>query len=291
MLNSKIEKIEKADVYAPKLQSGMSAIIFQRHERYERDPSAENAGSVMPEARDSALKRYKDFFNEVFNEDTTSVETMLLFVASDTQYAGRGYRSMETAQIAQDAALNIMEELGIDPQERIINLNPEFNTDNFEATGQSIRPDKGVREPQIFETTDYVNHLKEKYGASNGLTPAAWSAHEADTEKETRELFGAEGVHDMLARTKKSLAVLERYARVFHANNPSKKLIIWVASHYDTISPLVKDATSTSFEDYVPVDYGAGVVIELSKDSGPTLSAQGQKVALKLGKEAATPNR
>ena len=38
-----------------------------------------------------------------------------------------------------------------------------------------------------------------------------------------------------------SLRVLERYARLFHAKNPDKKLVIWAASHYDTISPLANE--------------------------------------------------
>lgn len=64
-----------------------------------------------------------------------------------------------------------------------------------------------------------------------------------------------------------------------------KKLIIWAASHYDTISPFVKDATNVSFENHIPVDYGAGVVIELNKETPPVLRAQGQKIVLSLGKK------
>lgn len=286
MSEKQIQKIEKEDVKVPSLEDGTSAIIFQRHERYDRDTKSETAGSLFPDDAQKAFDRDSLFFHDLIAQDTEGSETMVLFISSDTQYADKGYRSLETAQIAENAAITAMEAAGVDPTKRIINLNSAFNTDGFEPTGQSIRPDKNIREPQIFDNLDYVDFLKEKYGDKDGLTPKAWGAHEMDAEKEKREELGAEGVYDILDRTKKSIAIMERYARVFHANNPNKKLLIWVASHYDTISPLVKDATGTRFDEYVPVDYGAGVVIELSKDSEPTLNAQGQRIKLNIGKSA-----
>jgi hypothetical protein len=288
---SEIQKIEKIDIQAPLLQAGESAIVFQRHERYNRDRNAVDSGSLAPEHADAAYRRDVEFFDDLLSHDSPeSGETMVLFVSSDTQYAGRGYRSMETAQLAQRAAAEVMTSRGIDPIERIINFNPDFKTDSFVPTGQSIRPDKKIREPQIFDTPGYVDHLRNKYGGEDGpgagISPKAWAMHEMDAEKEMREQHGAEGVHEMLGRTKQSLALVERYAKMFHANNPNKKLVVWMASHYDTLSPLVKDAQGMSFEEYVPVDYGAGVVIELGKDDQPMLAAQGQRIALDLGQKA-----
>lgn len=290
MSEKQITKIEKADIKVPTIETGGSAIVFQRHEKYNRDRNADNAGSLIPEHAEAARLKDEAFFKDLLSQDTNNSETMVLFVSSDTQYAGKGHRSMETAQIAQDAAANVMLDMGIDPSERILNLNPDFATDSFDTTGQSIRPDKKIREPQIFDHPEYVDHLRTKYGkedgAGSGISPAAWGAHEMDAEKDVREEIGAESVHEMLDRTKKSLAIMERYARIFHANNPDKKLVIWAASHYDTISPLVKEATGTGFEEYVPVDYGAGVVIELDKNAEPVLNAQNQKVTLNLGGRA-----
>ena len=130
--------------------------------------------------------------------------------------------------------------------------------------------------------------MKDKYSDGTSLTPKAWAMHEMDADKEMREEFGAEGVHDIVDRTKKSLAIMERYARIFHANNPGKKLIIWASSHYDTLSPLTKDATGTDFGDYLPVDYGAGVTIELKNGQEPSFEVAGEKVALNLATAAAT---
>ncbi len=296
-----IPKVEKTDIKAPEIKAGGTAIVFQRHEKYNRDRSAEDAGSISAESAEITRQNDAIFFEDLITqEQSDGVETVVLFVSSDTQYAGKGYRSMETGQLAQDAAMDVFIEAGIDPAERIINFNPDFSTSDFDATGQAIRPMKGMVEPKIFDDTpDFVKDLGRKYNPPEvqadidarrtdvQLSPQAFGAYEADEPgvQELREIHGAEGVHDIVDRTKKSLRVLERYSRIFHAMNPNKRLVIWATSHYDTISPLVKDATGAEFSEYVPVDYGAGVVIDIAPGGGEvTLEAQGARVALNLGK-------
>jgi hypothetical protein len=153
----------------------------------------------------------------------------------------------------------------------------------------------GLVEPKIFdESPDFVKFLEEKYKPdespnSSGMSPEAFAAYEMDADKDIREAMGAEGVYDILDRTKHSVEMLRRYANWFHINNPGKRLVIWTATHYDTISPLVKDATNVGFDDYISVDYGAGVVLEIApKSKEAILSAKGHRVALKLGKEIVT---
>lgn len=290
MSELQIQKIEKQDIVVPHLNPGESAIVFQRHEKYERDRDSEIAGSLIQEHAEAATERYKKYFTELFSQDEAG-ETMLFFISSDTQYAGKGYRSMETAQLAQDAAIEVLIEMGIDYRDRIININPDFKTRSFKETGQNIRPDNKIVEPDIFTNSNYVDFLRDKYGKEDGpgtgISQKAWAMHEMDAEAEVRESFGAEGVHDIVDRTKKSLAILERYSRLFHATNPNKKLLIWASSHYDTISPLVKDATGTDFSEYLPVDYGGGIVIRLGNNgTGDFLEAQDQTVPISLGKIA-----
>lgn len=286
-----ISKIEKEDIKAPHLQVGSSAIVFERHERYVTDADAETAGSLIEDDAEAAFERDAEFFREVFEQDTEHDKTMILFISSDTQYAGKGYRSIETAQVAQGAAVQALEELGINPNERIVNLNPHFSTSEFHPSDQAdpipIRPDPRLREPQIFATPEYVEFLMNKYNKKEDgayrLSTKAWAAHEMDAERTKREELGAESVYDVLYRTKTSLAIIERYSRIFHANNENTKLIIWVDSHYDTISPLVKDAAKIGFDKFLPVDYGAGVVIELEPEKGAALNVRGRKIALQLG--------
>lgn len=280
-----IPRVEKGDIIPP---SGKSSIILVRHEAYERRRDSDGAGSLLKDTAEEASNRYRVLFDQLFSHENGR-QTMVLFVASGTRYE-KGYRCMETAQLAEDAAIEVLQTEGLDPREHIINLNPQFKTNCFEDTDQQIRPESQLEEPRIFENPEYIAYLQGKYGSADGhgggLSRDAWAAHERDAEPEAREQYGAEGVHDVVARTKRSLSVMDRYARVFHANNPGKKLVIFAVSHYDTISPLVKDTTRVDFDEYVPVDYGGGVVINMGGETDPTLEAQDKSVPLSLGRKA-----
>lgn len=304
-----IEKITKEDIHVPEIEPGGSAIVFQRHEKYDRTRDSETAGSIFPEAAEDTYDRDKAFFEELLADG--GEDTMVMVVSSDTQYAGKGYRSLETAQLAQDAAVEVMTDMGLDPAEHIINLSPDFTTETHEPTGQDITIMPLVVEPKMFdETPEFVDYLRDAYGEADtqpvvndqgetemrriGLSPKAFGMFEMDHPdiKEKREEMGAEGVYDIVDRTKLAVRVLSAHAESFHRNHPGKKLVVWMASHYDTISPLVKDATGNSFEEFVPVDYGAGVIIELPpKDENgerqALLSTQKrERIALNIGSKA-----
>lgn len=284
------EEITKEDIRAPKLEAGGTAIVLQRHEKYQRDRSAQDSGSLFEADAAAAKERDIKFFRDVLASDSPDAPTYVLFASSDTQYNKLGYRSMETAQLAEDACQEVMTYMGINPQERVINLSGKFATKSFKDTGQEVRPVKKLREPDIFGTPDYISYLRQKYGAEDGpgtgISKAAWAAHEADTEKAKREEFGAEGPAEILKRTKKSVESFARYAEMFHRSHPESKLIIWVASHYDTISPFVKDAEGIDQADYVPVDYGGGIVLEIAARGEATYKTKNRQTAVQLGKKA-----
>jgi hypothetical protein len=287
-----IPSAEKSDITAPTIEPGGTALVLQRHERYERDRNSDNSGSLLPDPSEATSQNDKAFFEDVLaQENIDGKEAMVLFVASDTQYNQKGYRSIETGNIAQNAAIETFEAHGIDPSKRIINLNSDFSTKIHSPTGNNLRPFHKLREPKIFDIPEYVNFLREKYGSEDGegagISKAAWAAHEDDREKKVRERLGAEGVHDVVDRTKFSINVLRRYAKAFHASHPNKRLVIWATTHYDTISPLIKYATDTSYDEYIPVDYGGGVVISVEPSSeNAELIAQNHKISLKLGKQS-----
>ena len=298
MSEQKFSTVELADIITPRIEAGGTSIIFQRHGKYNRDPSAEDAGSISRESAETM----KEYDRELFKELMKQPDVYVLFASSDTQYAGKGYRSLETAQVAQDAAVEAMLSEDIDPLDRVINLNPHFNTARHDPTDRDIRPIAGIREPQIFHPGDkeYLESLQQKYGyadpdAKKGLSPQAWAMHEMDAEVDARMKTRAEGQEALINRTESSLALLERYAAIWHANNPNKRLVIWAASHYDTISPLVKKADGTLRDQdgrlsdaYQPVDYGGGVVINIPSDPGAekTLERRDSKVSISFGRTA-----
>jgi hypothetical protein len=282
-----LSQIEKHQ--APHLEAGESAVVLQRHEAYETNMELPQAGSIRSESIVAAYERNIAFFRELLSHDAKDSETMLLFVASDTQYAEQGYRSIETAMLAEETATLALVEAGLNPSERIINLNPTFAAPRFNE--MPVQPDEQLREPQIFQNPQYLAYLREKYGdIGPGLTKEAWAAHESDAEREKREDFGAESVFDIVARTKTSLQNIEAYAKEFHKNNPGKKLVVWAATHYDTISPLVKSSAGINFGEYVAVDYGGGIVIELKKDSELTFNLEDKRLAIKFGRETLAKN-
>lgn len=295
---AKTEKIELKDIRVPYMNEGDTSIVFQRHGEYIRNRTAENAGSVTPESVEEMASHDREFFDELFQQP----DVYVLFTSSDTEYAGKGQRSMETAQVALDAAVAALEDANLSPKERIINLNRDFKTARNEEKDLDIRPLPGVREPQIFNPEDaaYMTQLQEKYGyadeeAKVGLAPRGWAMHEVDAEKEVRLTTGAEGTEDLIARTEHTLHVIERYAKIWHAHNPQKRLVVWLASHYDTISPIVKKAEGVLYnsdgtlsEAYQPVNYGGGVMINIPADSAEALIETPKgKIPLELGKTAA----
>lgn len=284
-MSEKPHKIEQADIIVPSLMTGESVLVFQRHGKYNRDRNAENAGSLLDESAKEIKDSDEQWFREFLASPRARDETYVLFVSSDTQYSGKGFRSLETGQLAQDAATKVMDDLGMDPDEHIINFNPNFKVARSSDTDQDIRPIAGIREPDIFNPDDkaYIEHLQKTHGfadevAETGISPKGWAFHEMDAEKTVRETTGAEGQEDLIDRTKTSLALLERYARVWHANNPDKKLVIWATSHYDTINPLVKEIDGRLRENdgsladtYQPVDYGGGIVLKFPQAEGDVI--------------------
>jgi hypothetical protein len=293
-------KIEKEDIILPELATGETSLVFQRHGKYDRNRGSETVGSITPESTEEMYDYDKKTFDKLFKQS----DVYVLFVSSDTQYAGKGFRSLETAEVAQQAAKDSLESHGLDPNERIINFNPAFSVARHEETNQDIRPLAGIREPQIFNPRDesYIQHLQEKYGyadedAKTGISPKGWAFHEFDGEQDAREATDAESEDDLIKRTKKTLAILERYAHVWHANNPDKRLVIWAASHYDTISPLVKEVNGLLRDEegklvdvYQGVDYGGGVVINIpaSPDDDLILTRRASERIIKLGQDAVT---
>jgi len=287
-MSEKPLKIEQADIIVPVLRSGETILVFQRHGKYNRDRNAHDAGSLFANDATRIAEGDKKWFQNVLKRTEIAEDTYVLFVSSDTQYAGKGFRSLETGQLAQEAAREVMETLGVDPDEHIINFNTNFKTARFDETNQDIRPVAGIREPDIFNPADsaYIEHLQETHGyadeeAKTGISPKGWAFHEMDAEVDVRETTGAEGQEDLIGRTKASLAILERYSRVWHANNPDKNLIIWATSHYDTINPLVKevdgrlrDVDGSLSDTYQPVDYGGGIIMKFSRDREATIETR-----------------
>ena len=111
------------------------------------------------------------------------------------------------------------------------------------------------------DSPEFVEFLKNKYGTGHEF----WKAYEDDSERKTREAMGAEGPDDIAKRVGEYMGVLANAMEQYHKQHPDRRVIVWVESHYDAISPFIKHAAGMDNTDYLSVDNGAGVVVKLGK--------------------------
>lgn len=272
-------KIEKKDVLSERVvpESG-TRIMVQRHGKYERDLKSSIAGSLTPEGVKSTIvesqERIKNILDNIPEKERADV--MFLVLGSDTAY-GQGARSMETAQIALDAIKEELKERGLD-ESQILNTTNKYR----DTEKGKVRPTAAIREPlMIKESPDFLEFLKEKYG---GMNFDFWFAYETDADKEKRLEMGAEGVDDMANRLNQFITVLKKYSDLFHKKHPNKRLVIWTASHYDTISPWSRKFLlgQNVIDAPMPVDYGAGISIDMDQEGNSSTIMGGKEYKVKL---------
>lgn len=274
-------KIEKTDIHPGGIAAGETEIILQRHGAYIRDKEDPRAGSLSEESalteKTAATAYFEAFLGQVPEAERDAVD--VLVVSSDTQYAGNGRRSIETAELAQQAAAEVFEAQGIS-QDHVIN-----SAGRLRGEG-GPRPMPKLREPNMLkDSPDFLDFLLEKYGDEGRPGLDFWVAFEEDKEKATREKMGAEGPGDIADRTAFSVRALARYAEAYHKANPGRRLIIWAATHYDTISPYVKrEAFGVSNDEQLLVDYGGGITIDIDKDGVAKTEIAGKEYPIALKK-------
>lgn len=275
-------KIEKSDIQAHPIDPGETEIVLLRHGAYVRDRENPKAGSLTEESEVAEKAKATEYFESLLaqlpEEERSKVD--VLVVASDTQYFEGGRRSYETATLGQQAAQEVFERNGVSVS-NIIN-----STGQLKGEG-GPRPMPRLREPKFLtESPDFLDFMLNKYG---GINLDFWVAFETDTEKETRLAMGAEGPDDIADRTAFTVRALARYAEAYHKANPDRRLVIWGATHYDTISPFVKrDIFKIGKERQLLVDYGAGIVIDIDSDGLAKTDIGGKEYPVPLKKAASS---
>jgi hypothetical protein len=138
-----------------------------------------------------------------------------------------------------------------------------------------------MRADRIFhEWPEYASFLEDKYGVQ---TQEFWRAFEEDWHPEERKKFGAEGPDEMDERFSGYIRTLAKFSSFYHAKHKGRRLVLWTVSHYDTVSPYIKrHITRTDPHQYVAVDYGAGVTIDIDADEKPSCHFRGQSYSVNL---------
>jgi hypothetical protein len=281
-------KIERSDLQPHPIPAGGTEIILQRHGKYVREPTDPYAGSLSDPAaeRAAATQYFEDLLAQIPPDERDTVD--VIFLASDTQYFSQGRRSHETATVAQQAALGVLESHGISAS-HILNYTGRFHTSRHSTdrmpsmTGPKTIP--RLREPNFLnDSPDFLDFLLQKYG---GINLDFWKAFEEDIHRQEREAMGAEGPDDIADRTAFTVRALARYASLYHQSHPGRRLVIWAGTHYDTISPFVKrDIFEVGKEQQLLVDYGAGVTIDIDAQGHAVTEIGGREYSVPLTKRS-----
>lgn len=206
------------------------------------------------------------FINELKNSLTLDElrNTYFLFDSSNTISSGSFKRCVETTNIAMDIIRKFFEENNI-PLSHIINLNEDLNYNC------SVRENKQLTEPKMFtDSTGYIEYLKEKH---NGINKDFWIDFESDLSKEKRLEFNSEGPDEIVNKGVRYVNVLQRYAKYFHSKFPNSRLINWGETHYDLISPLVKQKVlDYNKSDIVNIEYCGGISFLIDESNNITIN-------------------
>jgi hypothetical protein len=270
-----LEKITRSDISREIPDVDGTEIIMQRHEKYIRDVEHERSGSLEPEdakkSYDQAVEILASKLESLSDEERKNVD--ILVIASNTDYGkAKGMRSFETADEVMKGALEVLDRFGLD-NSQLLNSKSAVSKKNDRPVPSK---NKTIQEPRfISQSPEFLKYLKSKYG---DMTQEFWQAFEEDWEKTERERLGAEGPKDILERYNKFIEILKNFSEHYHKKHPGKRLIIWPVSHYDTISPYIKNKIEkTDPNKYLPVDYGAGISLVIDREGNITSKIQGQE--------------
>jgi hypothetical protein len=240
----------RANNFIPDFSNGETQVVFQRHSNYDREEG------VLLET-EKTISTDNSYFNALLSNLTEEEKHNLyiLFIASNTTGNNGLMRAYDTTEIARTIAENKFTNNGISNSNII---NNSFSISN-------TKKDINLKEPNMFiDDTGYFQYLKNKYG---GVNKDFWIAFEEDIEKQYRLSVFGEGPDEIVDRALNYLNFMKRYSDFFHEKNTNSRLIIWSGTHYDLISPLIKQLVlKLDKKETVAVDYNGGIAINIDKD-------------------------
>ncbi len=272
------ERMQNPEIVATDLEGnapevGATKIIMQRHEKYVRgDDEGQPLGSLTEESAEKAYQQSRRIVEQMLDSIEDDLDEIdFLVVGSSTQYKGKGQRSRETAQQALQALRDVLEERGVDGGQIL----------NNRSKAKDVATITRMRVDRIFnEWPEYAAFLEDKYG---NQTQKFWQAFEEDWHPYERRAFGAEGPDEMDERFASYIKTLAKFSGFHHSKHQDRRLVLWSVSHYDTVSPYIKrHITMTDPNQYVAVDYGAGINIDIDPDGNPTCDFRGKKYEVSL---------
>jgi hypothetical protein len=277
----KIERITSRDLAYKIPPPDETVFILQRNGKDNRDSKSElEMGALIPgsaeQIRFETEASLKQALESLEPEERKQVD--FLVIAADTELETPMEDVRSTHKRAVETAERVLAGIEMSIQEHDLDRSQLLNKRGLPIELSSGR----LRDLRMFEDTpEFVKFLKDKYGTGMEF----WQAYEDDVEKETREKMGAEGPDEIAKRIDSYLKVLANAMKFYHVKHPNRRVMIWVETHYDTLSPFFKSKTGMKKTDDLPVDHGAGVAIYLGKDGKATSQIQGHSYEFSFSKE------
>lgn len=284
-----IKDIREGDLRVVLPSAGETTFVLQRNAKDERNPESPNYGALTPEAVEKTRNDAKTYFERILNSLPPDERGQLeiLIVASDapliapegSEFNSPHKRALETAAAVMRGAHEALQELNLSEDQIINSSLPAIRSRAGEGS-KDIAEFAELEPLQILrKSPEFVKFLKEKYGVGKDF----WAAYEADKEKAEREKLGAEGVEDIAERMGHIIKLLTRYGRMIHSRQKDKRLIIWAVSHYDSLSPFIKKKVlGKPTTDYLPIDAGGGITLEVDKEGKAKTELGGKKIDVRL---------
>jgi len=271
-----IERITVRDIQPTLPAQNETVMVLQRNAKDIRE-AGDEFGALDKKAVETTHAEARQFFDTLFAEleeeerDTISI----MVVASDaTLLIPNGQpcehrRAIETADIIIQALKESMVQFNV-PESSFLNSDS--------SNGEPIAVSE-LRDLLMFEESpEFVKYMTDKYGTGKEF----WIAYETDAEKETRIAMGVEGPKEIADRVNYALTVRARIASEYHKANPDTRLVVWNVSHYDSISPFIKEhIVGVDVTGYLPVEHSGGITLQIDDKGQPHATIQNQKVTFK----------
>lgn len=273
----KLEKITSQDIEPILPAPNETVMILQRNARDIREPG-DDFGALEKEAIVKTRAEAKRFFDSLFTQlpEDERGKISVMVVASDATLRMpdgklcKHRRAIETAEIIIQALKESMEQFNV-PESSFLN--------SRSSHGDPIAVSE-LRDLLMFEESpEFVKFMTDKYGTGKEF----WVAYETDAEKDKRIEMGVEGPKEIADRVNYALTVRARIAQEYHKTNPNRRLVIWNVSHYDSISPFIREyiAGGIDVTGHLPVKHGGGITLRIDDKGQPHATIQNRTVTFK----------
>lgn len=274
----KIEKITAKDIRPEVPETDGTVMVLQRNARDNRDYRSSEFGALEKEAREKVRAQSAEFFNELFNalpkKDRKKIDVMV--IASDASLITPDGKTSEHKRAVETAEEVIA---GLKESMKEFELSEDQFLNSIATTEGGAIEVSGLRDLLMLEESqEFVDFLTEKYGTGQDF----WEAYEEDKEKKKRLELGVEGSKEIADRVNYELTVQARIAQEHHRANPGRKLVLWAISHYDSLSPFIKQhVLGKDVTTYLPVEQGGGITLSISKGGQISSTIQDQEINFK----------